>query len=56
MFGQATQKSNNGGSQNSLGRFSSWNTSAPVGSPEYYSRQVYKHGARCWNGPERSIT
>ncbi|KAG8767176.1 hypothetical protein FRC15_005878 [Serendipita sp. 397] len=56
IFGQATQKSNNGGSQNSLGRFSSWNTSAPVGSPEYYSRQVYKHGARCWNGPERSIT
>ncbi|KAG8832269.1 hypothetical protein FRC17_001628 [Serendipita sp. 399] len=56
LFGHATQKSNNGGGQHSLGRFSSWNTAATVGSPEYYSRQVYQHGARCWNGPERSIT
>ncbi|CCA68517.1 related to alpha glucosidase II beta subunit [Serendipita indica DSM 11827] len=56
LFGQATQKSNNGGGSHSLGHFSSWNTSAPEGTPEYYSRQVYKHGAKCWNGPERSIT
>lgn len=27
-----------------------------VGSPEYYSKQYYKGGARCWNGPERSVT
>lgn len=37
--------------------FESWNPSPDVepGSPEYYSKQVYKHGARCWNGPERNV-
>ena len=39
-----------------LRHFVSWNTTAPEGTPEYYSQQVYKHGAKCWNGPERSIT
>ena len=26
------------------------------GSPEYYSKQRYTKGARCWNGPERSVS
>lgn len=40
----------------SCSRFSSWNTNAPLGSPEYYTKQHYTNGAKCWNGPERSIT
>ena len=40
----------------SCSRFSSWNTNAPLGSPEYYSKQHYTRGLKCWNGPERSIT
>ncbi|TEB29436.1 hypothetical protein FA13DRAFT_1863628 [Coprinellus micaceus] len=55
MFREAKQKPKNGGSTFSLGRFKSWNTDARPGSPEYYSKQYYKHGARCWNGPERSV-
>jgi hypothetical protein len=37
--------------------FTSWNPSPDVkeGSTEYYSRQVYSHGTRCWNGPERNV-
>jgi len=56
LFGAAMQRSSNGGGTHSLGRFSSWNTDAPLGSPEYYTKQHYTHGAKCWNGPERSIT
>jgi len=40
----------------SCSRFSSWNTNASLGSPEYYTKQHYTRGAKCWNGPERSIT
>ena len=38
-------------------KYDSWNPSPDVkpGEPEYYQKQVYKHGARCWNGPERSV-
>ena len=36
-------------------RFTSWNPVANPGEPAYYHKQVYKHGARCWNGPERSV-
>lgn len=25
------------------------------GSIEYYSTQVFSHGTRCWNGPERNV-
>ncbi|PLW22299.1 hypothetical protein PCASD_15310 [Puccinia coronata f. sp. avenae] len=54
LFGEAFQKTSNG-ARTSLGRFSHWNKDAPHGSPEYYSKQVYTDGAKCWNGPERSL-
>ena len=40
-----------------LRKFDSWNPSSDVtpGQPEYYQKQVYNHGTRCWNGPERSV-
>ena len=25
------------------------------GQPEYYQKQVYNHGTRCWNGPECNV-
>ncbi|KAI9466553.1 glucosidase II beta subunit-like-domain-containing protein [Lactarius psammicola] len=57
LFEEARQKPNHGGSSFSLGRFDSWNVSPGVteGSAEYYSKQVYSHGTRCWNGPERNV-
>ncbi|KAK1230981.1 hypothetical protein PQX77_005913 [Marasmius sp. AFHP31] len=57
LFGEAKQKPNKGGSNFSLGKFDSWNPSPEVkpGQPEYYQRQMYNRGARCWNGPERSV-
>ncbi|KNZ43807.1 hypothetical protein VP01_984g6 [Puccinia sorghi] len=56
LFGEAFQKTSHGG-RTSLGRFSHWNKEAPQGSPDYYSKQVYTDGAKCWvsNGPERSL-
>ncbi|KAL4264047.1 Glucosidase 2 subunit beta [Pleurotus pulmonarius] len=57
LFGEAKQKPNHGGSTFSLGKFKSWNPDqdVPVGSPEFYTKQTYKHGTRCWNGPERNV-
>ncbi|KZO92144.1 hypothetical protein CALVIDRAFT_313397 [Calocera viscosa TUFC12733] len=55
FFGLATQRSNNGGGTHSLGRFTTWNDEEAEGTLEYYSSQLYEHGARCWNGPERSV-
>ncbi|KZT51372.1 hypothetical protein CALCODRAFT_137503 [Calocera cornea HHB12733] len=55
FFGQATQRSNNGGGVHNMGRFTTWNDEAAEGTLEYYSSQLYEHGARCWNGPERSV-
>ncbi|KAF9480233.1 endoplasmic reticulum protein [Pholiota conissans] len=57
LFNEVKQKPNHGGTTFSLGKFESWNPSPDVtpGSPEYYSKQVYKHGTRCWNGPERNV-
>lgn len=57
LFEEARQKPYHGGSSFSLGNFASWNPSPDVveGSAEYYSTQVYSHGTRCWNGPERSV-
>lgn len=57
LFGEAKQKPNHGGSNFSLGRFAHWNDASgvSVGSPEFYSKQFYTRGAKCWNGPERSV-
>ncbi|KAF8609488.1 hypothetical protein BDV93DRAFT_145846 [Ceratobasidium sp. AG-I] len=57
LFGAATQKSNKDHSSHNLGRFSSWSDKEGVapGDYHYYTRQYYKGGARCWNGPERSV-
>ncbi|KAJ2914464.1 hypothetical protein MD484_g5925, partial [Candolleomyces efflorescens] len=55
LFKEAKQKPIRGGTNFSLGKFKSWNPDATPGSPEYYRKQVYQNGARCWNGPERSV-
>ncbi|EIN10218.1 hypothetical protein PUNSTDRAFT_63724 [Punctularia strigosozonata HHB-11173 SS5] len=57
LFDEARQKPNKGGQTFSLGKFKSWHPSSAVtpGTPEYYSKQVYDQGARCWNGPMRSV-
>lgn len=36
-------------------KFTSWNTLAEPGTPEYYTKQRYTQGAKCWNGPQRSL-
>jgi len=58
LFDEARQKPNKGGQNFGLGKFKHWNNApgVEVGSPEYYSKQYYKGGVRCWNGPERSVT
>ncbi|KLO07499.1 endoplasmic reticulum protein [Schizopora paradoxa] len=58
LFGEARQKPNKSAQTFSLGKFKHWNNApgVEVGSPEYYSKQYYKGGVRCWNGPERSVT
>ncbi|KAI0733419.1 glucosidase II beta subunit-like-domain-containing protein [Fomitopsis betulina] len=58
LFGEAKQKPNKGGSFQSLGKFTHWNNAPGVelGSPEYYTKQYYERGAKCWNGPMRSVT
>ncbi|KAF5371945.1 hypothetical protein D9615_008110 [Tricholomella constricta] len=57
LFNEARQIPRNGGSTFSLGRFESWNPAENVqpGEPAYYQKQMYKHGTRCWNGPERNV-
>ncbi|KAF7776453.1 hypothetical protein Agabi119p4_4846 [Agaricus bisporus var. burnettii] len=57
FFKESKQKPKGSGITQSLGNFESWNPSPDVepGTPEYYSKQVYKHGSRCWNGPERNV-
>ncbi|KAF8312796.1 hypothetical protein DL93DRAFT_2114589 [Clavulina sp. PMI_390] len=56
-FGQANQKSNNGGMTNSLGNFRAWSRdpSFSPGQHGYYTTQYYEDGAQCWNGPKRSV-
>ncbi|KAL1687144.1 glucosidase II beta subunit-like-domain-containing protein [Schizophyllum commune] len=56
FFKEAKQKPLKGGSNFSLGKWGSWNTDAEKGTPEYYSKQLYTKGARCWNGPERTVS
>ena len=38
-------------------RFDSWNKAdgVEVGSPEYYGKQYYTQGTKCWNGPFRNV-
>lgn len=55
LFDEAKQIPNSGGSGFSLGKFSSWNKAAQPGELEYYTRQHYTQGAKCWNGPHRSV-
>ena len=55
LFGEARQKANSGGSSHSLGHFSSWKRDEEIGTLDYYSRQVFTGGAKCWNGPQRSV-
>ncbi|KAH7903854.1 glucosidase II beta subunit-like protein-domain-containing protein [Hygrophoropsis aurantiaca] len=57
LFDEARQKPNKGGSSFSLGKFSSWNkaSGAKPGELEYYTKQSYTNGAKCWNGPHRSV-
>jgi len=54
LFGEARQRSTSGSVQ-SLGHFSSWKIDEKVGTPSYYSRQMFTGGAKCWNGPQRSV-
>jgi len=59
LFDEARQKPNKGGTTFSLGKFASWNNKSPdeikPGDPAYYSKQYYENGAKCWNGPHRSV-
>ncbi|KZS97681.1 hypothetical protein SISNIDRAFT_449236 [Sistotremastrum niveocremeum HHB9708] len=55
LFGSAKQKAKTG-SHSNLGDFSHWNTQFSTDDPQYYSKQYYTGGTRCWNGPERSLT
>ncbi|KAG5735388.1 Glucosidase 2 subunit beta [Termitomyces sp. T112] len=57
LFKEAKQIPKHGGSTFNLGRFESWNPDESIkpGEPEFYQKQVYKHGTRCWNGPERNV-
>lgn len=55
FFGGARQKSNKDSSSNSLGSFAGWNTEGERGSYGYYTKQRYRNGAKCWNGPERAV-
>jgi len=60
LFDEARQKptAGKGGQTNSLGKFKSWNNDPRVqpGEPAYYTKQHYTGGAKCWNGPNRSVT
>ncbi|KAF8991406.1 hypothetical protein BDZ89DRAFT_973841 [Hymenopellis radicata] len=55
LFGASKQKPKKGGTTFNLGKFSSWNPDAEPGTPEYYEKQMYTKGTKCWNGPERSL-
>ncbi|TRM68562.1 glucosidase II beta subunit-like-domain-containing protein [Schizophyllum amplum] len=56
FFKEAKQKPLKGGTTFSLGKWGTWNPEAESGTAEYYAKQVYTKGARCWNGPERTLT
>ncbi|CAO1617270.1 unnamed protein product [Sympodiomycopsis kandeliae] len=57
FFGSTTQKPNKGGSNVSMGRFGAFeplDTSLTINDDDYFHRQKYVNGQRCWNGPDRS--
>ncbi|KAI0829300.1 endoplasmic reticulum protein [Trametes gibbosa] len=58
FFDEARQKPVKGGTTFSLGHFDTWNNAPGIekGSPAFYSKQRYTRGAKCWNGPQRSVT
>lgn len=58
FFGSATQKPNKGGSNVSLGRFSSFQPlqeGLTYEDDAYFLRQHYERGQRCWGGPDRTV-
>jgi protein kinase C substrate 80K-H len=55
FFGKATQQSNKDHSSNNLGHFVEWNPAAKPGEYAYYTKMAYRNGAKCWNGPMRSV-
>ncbi|BEJ14197.1 hypothetical protein CspHIS471_0313710 [Cutaneotrichosporon sp. HIS471] len=55
FFGGATQKSNKDHSSNNLGHFVEWNNAAQPGEYAYYTKMAFRNGAKCWNGPMRSV-
>ncbi|CAG8463190.1 9967_t:CDS:10 [Ambispora gerdemannii] len=55
LFDSTTQKSNKDYSSTNLGNFERWIGAESQDDPAYYTKQIYEHGIKCWNGPERSL-
>lgn len=58
FFGTAVQIPNRGHGRVTLGRwghFAPLNASLTPQDDDYYTRQIYDNGQRCWNGPDRSL-
>ncbi|CAG8484413.1 3890_t:CDS:10 [Funneliformis caledonium] len=54
LFDKATQKSAQY-KYTHIGNFAKWIGSESRDDPKYYTAQLYDHGARCWNGQDRSV-
>ncbi|CAG8812216.1 21083_t:CDS:2, partial [Racocetra persica] len=55
MFGSVTQKSNKDHTSTDLGTFAKWIGAESKDDPQHYTQMLYENGARCWNGPARSV-
>ncbi|CAG8493696.1 4370_t:CDS:10 [Ambispora leptoticha] len=55
LFGRATQRSNKDYSSTDLGNYGRWIGAESQDDPAYYTKQIYEHGVKCWNGPARSL-
>jgi len=55
IFGNAHQKSKRDGANTNLGSFERFSGNSDSNHPDYYSKQLYSRGNKCWNGPERSV-